>query len=209
VADTLLHAGDGGAAVLEDLSRGTVEILNDVAWPARFDGTGALFFTVPRRDAPNETKVYRLADRSLLGTLPGRPVTQVPFGNVMLEFVPVVARSGGFEAALDDAPGCDGTALYTDGTPLNCVEIAYGPSISPDGSQVVVMRKTGESGPVEGPGFGSVSMHIYDIVVVDVDTGAEVVFAGSILGGNPYPTPAVWNADGTHLLVTWPMLYGP
>jgi hypothetical protein len=204
-----VYAATDGSTVLEDLGAGTVRQLTGIPWPARFDATGTLLFTTPGRNDPNETRIYQATTGVRLATLPGNPAVQVPYGNLALRYVPVSAVKGGFLAALGNAPGCAGTAVYSGNALLTCATEAYGPAISPDGASVALSRRVGASGPVQGPGFGSISMDIYDIILVDVATGAETVLASGALGGNPYPTPAFWNDDGTHLLVTLPMLYGP
>ena len=209
VADVLLYPAGDGSAVIEDLEQGTREGLMHVPWPVRFDTSGSFFMTLAPRGGPNQTTVFETSSRTQVAELSGAAAYQVPYGNLLLKFVPLAAGGGSFVAALGGAPGCGATSVYQGGTLIACVEGAHGPSISPDGSQVVLARKTGTSGHVEGPGFGSVGMDIYDIGLLDVATGAETVLASGALGGNPYPTPAFWNEAGTHLLVTWPFLYGP
>jgi hypothetical protein len=207
--DALLYADGTGGAVYEDLQAGVRTDLPEVRWPARFDPSGTYFLASVGANEPAETTIYAARTLGRVATLPGRAVGRLPFGTIMLEFVPVVAKDGGFVAALVEAPGCEGTVLYRDQARVACVENAFGPSISQDGSRVVMSRLSGTTGPVQGPGFSSSSMNIYDIVLLDTQTGAETILARSALGGNQYPTPAVWDDAGTHLLVSMPFAYGP
>ena len=82
------------------------------------------------------------------------------------------------------------------------------PVLSPDASKVALARKTGQTGPVNTPSLQALSLDVYEIVVVDVATGAEQVVARDALGLEIAPLMA-WNAEGTHLLITWPANYGP
>jgi hypothetical protein len=111
-----------------------------------------------------------------------------------------------FAAALEDAASCQGTALYVAIRQVACVAGATGAEFSPDGTKVALARNTGKTGPIQAPGYSAVSSNQFDIVLVDVATGAERVVAHGAVG-EEHPLIS-WNQAGTHVLVRWPASYG-
>jgi hypothetical protein len=210
-SDKLLVPGAGGLTVIENLTAGESAVLDDVPWPAKFDPTGRYvyspaFDSVPSlRTAEPRTAIYDVAEGRVVAGLPGVP----PYENTYLAFVPVMRTASGFAAALERAPGCDGTAIYSNSALVACVRGAVGPTFSPDGSKVALARQSGQTGRVDFPGGGDASLIRYDILIVDAATGAERVVARDALAINPYPQPSVWNAASTHILVRWPFLFAP
>jgi hypothetical protein len=208
VEDKLLYRGDGGDVVLEDVSQEQWAVLLDVKWMASFDPSGRYVYSPSTNSTPKEptgteiTTVYDVEAGRVVATLPGLPAysRHVPF-------VPVAGTGDGFVAALEYAPGCDGTAVYSGTRQVTCVAGAAWPTISPDGALVALARKTGMTGPVEYPGGGSVSMTVFDVVIVYVATGVERVVAKGALGSD-LALPSIWNAESTHILVRWPFWFG-
>ena len=121
---------------------------------------------------------------------------------------PVVGTGDGFVAAVGGAGSCRGTLLYVNEAPFSCAEGAGSAVFSPDGSQVILARKTGETGRVDAPTIQAIGLDIYEVLVVDMTTGDERVLAQGALGFGTAPR-VVWNAAGTHLLVSWPNNDGP
>jgi hypothetical protein len=202
VRDQLVYASGQGLTIFEDVATGTTAELKDLPWPARFDASGRYLYTpsygsAPRGQPLTSTTIFDVQNRRVAATLPGVP----PYQNLYLDFVPVTGTLGGFAAALQGAPGCDGTALYADSRLVKCIVGGVGPSFSPNGRWLALARRTG--GDVD---YGRA---IYDILLVDAATGAERVLASGAVGHNPYPLPSLWNATSTHLLVCWPFAYGP
>lgn len=118
----------------------------------------------------------------------------------------VVDATSGVVAALEDAPGCAGTALYRGTTLVSRVKGATGAELAPDGSMVAFARRVGETGTVQSPGIESASMTRYDILLVESATGTERVVAHDAISS---ATPSLqWNKAGTHLLVRWPSWFG-
>jgi hypothetical protein len=208
VEDRLVYRGEGGAVVIEDVASLAAIQVPELKWQASFDSMGRYVYSPselsPPKDSPGSvtTTIYDIAAGQVAATLPGYPAY-----TRMLPFVPVKGTEGGFVAALEGPPGCDGTAVYLGVRLVTCVANAGGPTISPDGSMVALARKTGVTGPGEFPGGGSISLTIFDIVVVDVATGIERVVAQNALGQD-LSLPLLWNAAGTHILVRWPFVFG-
>ena len=209
-ADVLLYQGNGGVTVLEDFRTGALTSLFTVGWPARFDVAGAYVYSppgaTPRQESPGgPTTIFEVASGRVVAALPGRAV----YPDLYLGYESLAGTGSGFVAALQEAPGCDGTAVYAGATLAVCVKGAAGAVVSPGGRYVALARKTGETGLAHFPGGGSVSMNRYEIVVVNVSTGTERVVAKDALGLTHPPLAGAWNAEGTHFLVSWPFSYGP
>jgi hypothetical protein len=208
VEDLLVYRGDGGVVVVENVESGAITYVPDLTWQASFDSTGRYVYSPsqpsPQKDSPGSitTTVYDIAAGRVVATLLGYPAY-----SRMVPFVPVAGREGSFVAALEDAPNCEGTAIYSGSSLVTCVANAGWPTISPDGTRVALARKTGETGLAEFPGGGSSSLTIFDIVVVDVGTGAERVLASDAVGMD-FALPSTWNADSTHIVVRWPFVFG-
>jgi hypothetical protein len=211
-ADLLLRPSEDGNAILEDVAAGTQKQLPDVPWPADFDPTGAYIYTLT---AGPDTVIADGTTGAVIATLDGSTLydpleqTEMPLGDPPIStWSPVVGTGDGFVAAITGAAGCHGTLLYLDETPGACIEDAGNPVFSPDGSQVILARKSGQTGPVDAPNRQSIGLDIYDVIIVDVATGDERVLAEGALGFRT-PPQVVWNAAGTHILVRWPYDRGP
>jgi hypothetical protein len=206
-ADILLYANGRGTTTLDDLERHTVSELAELAWPARFDLSGAFAYSPAWNDArlPGTTTSVLELRSGVITTLPGRP------GNPS-QYVPVeaVQNVGGVVgAALEEVPGCDGTAISFGATVRFCVKDATAPAFSPDGTSVALMRKTGAIGRYDSPSISSLTGVKYEALLLDLQTGGERVIARDLIGSEMYPLPARWNNAGTHLLIQHPFVYGP
>jgi len=214
--DVLIRPTAEGTTILEDLQNGTETELKHLPWPARFDPSGAYLYTVPEISGPPprpkiETFIANASTGKVIATLPGVGGYNITEDGLRYRPIPpdpVLGTAAGFVAALVGAPDCQGTSIYQNATPVTCVPGAFAPVFSPDGSRVVLARKTGETGPVRSPTIESVGLDIYDLIAVDVATGQERGLAQGAIGSS-VPPQVVWNAAGTHLLVRWPYHYGP
>jgi hypothetical protein len=207
-SELLVYRGPNDLTILLDPTTGTLAELTEMPWPSRFDATGRFLYSpawerIGRDDNEDAvtTAIYDVATRSIVATLPGHPIYQ----SVFTGYVPLGASSEGVVAALYGTPNCAGTVIYEETRAVTCVEGATGPSVSPDGRLVALTRKTGEAGLFEYPGGGSVNDPVYEVVIVDVATGAERVLAEGAVGD---PPPLIWNEAGTLLLLRWPFHYG-
>lgn len=200
----------GTGVRLEDLAAGTSRELA-IAWPVRFDASGAYFYSpawpaMPESGASRATAITTVTDVATgktLGTLPGAPLPSWTGASVVTRS----AESKGYLAVLQYAPSCAGTAIYTEGIaePRCIVGGAVGQS-APDGSRVAVARDVGQTGPVHGPGFSAQSLPRYDIDIVNVVGGGGRTVVAS--AASFAPPLMIWNAAGTHLLVLWPHAVG-
>jgi hypothetical protein len=207
VADLLLHPAQGGTVVLRDAASGLAMQLDDVAWPARFDSSGRYAYSPAWAEGPKargSTSILDVTSGRTVATLEGQP----PYVAALLQVRTIARTSTGFVAALENAPGCDGSVIYVDGLHRHCIAGAFAANLSPDGSNVALMRKVGETGPITFPGGGSVNSGRYEVVIIEAGTGDELLLVPGLVG-DEYPQPAVWNDAGTHLLVTSPFSYGP
>jgi hypothetical protein len=210
VADVLIYLDSSGVAVLEDFHVGTLTSLPTLGWPARFDVSGAYAYsppgvTVPRGNPGGPTTIFEVAAGRVAAALPGVALYQ----DLYINHEPLSGTGSGFVAALDEAPSCEGTLVYAGSAPVACVRGGAGAVVSPGGAYVALARKTGETGLARYPGGGSVSLNVYEIIVVDVATGVERVVAKDAIGSTHPPLAATWNDEGTHFLVNWPFAYGP
>ncbi len=205
--DMLLRPSEDGTTILEDVVAGTQKELPDVPWPASFDPSGAYVYSILGgaetivASGSNGEVIVRLKGSATYDALLER---QRPFPGTGRDAAqPVVGANGSFVAAVGGVADCDGTLLYVGEQPQTCVLGAGNPVISPDGSQVILARKSGETGPVDAPTIQAISLDIFDIIVVVVATGEERILAQGALEGS-LPPQVVWNAAGTHVLVRWP-----
>jgi hypothetical protein len=200
-ADAIVYRSATNTAVFEDLSAGRQEELENVDWPARFDPTGEYIYSPafgrpPQQPGFGTTTIVAASTRVVSSVLPGEPA----YSGLWRDAEPIVA-AGQLVAALTRSPDCDGTLVYIDGVPLNCVVGAEAATVSPDGSKIALARITETSGS-----GSSTSMNKYEIVLVDVASGDESVAAtGAQSMESPHLT---WNSRSTHLLVTWPVYGG-
>jgi hypothetical protein len=154
---------------------------------------------------PNaSTTVYDLNAGRVAASLPGQP----PRLGFILALTPITKGTGTMLAALEQVPGCDGTVLYAGSTPGRCIVGAFAPAFSPDGSSLALTRRTRDSGHFRSPAESSAHGAVFEVVIIDVRTGAERVVAQDLYGSD-YPMPARWNDAGTYLLLRSPFNYGP
>jgi hypothetical protein len=205
VRDQLAYWDDAGRTILEDVGTGFKRSVS-AQWPVRFDPSGRYVYTTDN----DEATVFVDADTgTVMARLLGGPGYDAAGGNRYLPPVtrPVVATATGLIAVLGPTPDCRGSVLYVDSAARKCFSSAGMPVFSPDSSRVAMARKTGDTGRVKTPSMEALNMHVFEIVVVDVDTGAESIVARGALGLDA-PPRMEWNAAGTHLLVSWPAYYG-
>ncbi|MGH2450735.1 MAG: hypothetical protein ACRDGE_05605 [Candidatus Limnocylindria bacterium] len=207
VSDVLLYPGSDLRTVLEDLQAGSAIVLEGLPWPAAFDPTGGYVYSPAWGDLPpsagGSTAIYHIGTGRIVASLPGQPrLLRGPIGGPMRSYTTpaVVGVEGGFVAALEGASGCGGTAIYSEAAITTCVAGATEPQISPDGTKVAVGREVGGA--------------VYEILVIDVATGAELMVIDATLAGDGFSGPIgharpIWNAEGTHLLVWGPLLETP
>ncbi len=203
--DVLVYSNtaNGTVARFEDLAAGTSRDLA-VPWPVRFDASGTYLYSPawgagPKSTAPPTTTIVEAASGKTLATLAGDPPAELLYTRTMA----VTRSSGGYLAVLQRGGECGGTAIYREGVQQpRCIAGGVLGQGTPDGTRVVVARETGNVGPVHGIVGSSLPMPRYDVVVVDVATGAsQTVVTGAI---SFTPPLMLWNAAGTHLIVIWP-----
>ncbi len=203
--DILIHPSDNGTVIREDLDAGTSQEFDQVPWPARFDATGKYLYSPAFRsgNGPRQTTVADAATGNVLLTLDGVPSSLRLWRNL----VSVFSTSDGILSALESAAGCDGTVIYRDDTPLDCIEHAAGATISPDGSKVALAVVTGTAGPIEFPGGGSTGGYsVYDVVIFDVPSKKELHVASGAVGDQA--PEFTWSPTSDHLLIRWPVHSG-
>lgn len=201
VDDTLLLPGVEGGVRLHDMADGTESEFADIAWPARFDISGAYLYT-PASGAEVSTLRTTIADAAtgeVIATLAGAVPPSTELGVLP---PPIVGTEDGFVAVLEHAPDCDGSAVYLDGDRAGCVSGGFGAVIAPNGLHVALARVTGFTGEVEFLGGSSFSLPISEIVLFDVETGEETVVAEGAISDEP--PVLLWNETSTHLLIRWP-----
>jgi hypothetical protein len=193
-------------ARFEDLESGTASNL-PIAWPAQFDASGRVLYSPAwgsdPKSPPGTTTIFDPATWSVVATLAG----QAPWESMWNGTRPVGLRDGDYVAAVERAPGCDGTAIYVEGrSAAGCVLNGVRANVSPDGSYVAVARNEGATGTVTAPGIEATSLTRYSVAIVDMATGAT----RSVVADAPGYAPPVmaWNAAGTHLVVLWPNVEG-
>jgi hypothetical protein len=205
-ADVLARPSTGGATILDDIARGVITELAEIPWPARFDQSGRYLYSpafgTSSKDNAQTTRVFDSRSMSVVAVLAGAPSPR----DLWTAHTVVAASDDSFTTALQGAPGCDGTTIYAGTQVLTCVIGTVGASISPDGSQIALARRTGGTGLIQGPGLQSVDASRYDIVLVDTATGNERVVAKDAVG---LELPKlVWKEDSSRLLVKWPASHG-
>ena len=204
--DLLARPSYDGSTILDDLTRGAMREIAGLAWPATFDRSGRYLYSPAfggsSKDTTQTTSVFDLQSMSVVAALAGAPSPR----DLWTGHSVVAARGDSFTAALQGAPGCDGTTVYRGTQVQKCVAGSVGAAISPDGSRIAMARRTGSTGPVQGPGLQSVDASRFDIVMVDTATGAEKVVAKDAVS---LELPRlIWKADSSYLLVKWPAAYG-
>lgn len=206
-ADRLVYRSERGNTVLEDLDAGTMVELTEVPWPARFDSSGSYLYSPAwgdtRQTAPTTT-LYDVERRMAIASLPG----QTPPAGSFLDFRPVSSLGGQPYVALEGAPACSGTAVYERTVLRHCLAGAVSATFSPDGSRLAAWRKTGEIGPFESPTVSSISADVFEVIILDVSSGAINPVGGGLIGAE-YPPPVTWNSTGTYIVVISPFAYGP
>jgi DNA-binding CsgD family transcriptional regulator len=202
-----LEIREGAAARLEDSGGGATWDL-PIPWPVRFDTSGRFVYSPAwgddRKSPAGSTTIVDVASMKVVATLPGEPRW-----GLWNDLRAVGIYRGGYLAALQRAPGCEGTAIYVEGQGApHCVAGGAEGIPNPDGSLVAVARVVGEIGGVVGPGFAAMSIARYSVVVVDTATSSERTVVAEAFSSELVPPLMVWNSAGTHLLVVWPMMEG-
>lgn len=200
----LYSSAEGGRTVLEDLAVGSVREL-DLAWPAAFDTSGTLVYSpawAPDGKGTTDvsTTVIQAASGKRLATLPGAP----PYMFVWSGSAAVAAGPDGVLAVLQQASGCAGTAIYLGGKLQRCVEGGMEGQIGPNGN-VAVARKTGEAGRAAGPGFETLSIDTFSVVLVAAGKQPQTVVKEAL---SFHPPLMVWSEDAAQLLILWPRRAG-
>jgi WD40 repeat protein len=205
--DVLLYKSAEARVAMEDLPAETMQVLDNLAWPAAFDPSGEVIYTrsfvPPDKDpAPVTTTFVRTSALDTTSQLDGGIESLTLFRD---NHHPVVGTPA-IVAALAGASGCDGVQIYAAGDKVTCILDGRGATISPDGAKVAVARITGTTGLVSYPGGGSVSLNVFEIVVINVKSGAETVVASDAVSDQP---PIItWNEGASHLIVEWPAFAG-
>lgn len=198
--DALLFGSrSGGRSVLEDLAAGTAREL-DLPWPAAFDRSGTLVYSPAwsqgTKETGQSTTIIEAASGSVVAKLAGAPSPWRLYTNSF----PVAATPNGLLVALQQAPGCAGTAIYLQGQLRQCVIDGAEASIGPGGI-VAVARKAGSVGPATGSQFATISIDRFEVDLVSPSGQVQTVVRGALSLQAPL---MIWNALGSHLLVVWP-----
>lgn len=187
---------------VDDLTAGTSRELK-IPWPAAFDASGQYLYSpswaVNPKGEPAATTIVDATSGDLVAQLSGAPL------GVGIDLQPrVLGRSQeGYVIALQGADGCDGTAVYRQGVEEpQCIKGGAAGVVSANGRFVAVARLSGQIGRAYGPGFETIEMDLYDLDIVDVNSGA----VRTVWEDAPSfaPMTVAWNDAGTHRLVLWP-----
>ncbi len=202
-----LAAELAGPAVYEDLAAGSRRE-SPLPWPVAFDASGRYIYSPawgpgPKASAGSTTILDADTFEKVL-ELPGAPPQWLSWRN---DAGAVVVGAGGPVAALQGAPGCNGTAVYAGSANARCVAGGTFGAPNPDGSFVVIAKLRGTLDHVKGPGFES-SMARYSIELMDVRTGDVRTVLPDVISWD-YQAPIItWNEDGTHFVVVAPAATG-
>jgi hypothetical protein len=205
--DILLRPSASKTAMLHDVRAGSVQQLG-VPWAAAWDSSGRYVYSPafagePEVGEDRKTTVLDARTLQVVASISGAPASNQYYTDSPSAIVGTV---DGFVAALENAAGCAGTAIYKNSTRLACVSKGVGALISPDGGRVALARATGKTGRAISPGIQTSSFTVYEIVVVEIATGKQAVLARDAYSENP---PAfVWDTSSTKLYVRWPT-WGP
>jgi len=188
-----------GPALLEDMETGEVTAL-PLEWPVRFDFDGGLLYSPAYRpennsDNPGETTVYDIARGEVIARLPG--ISLRDFLRTDSKAVRITER--GTVAVLQQAEGCDGTAIYIEWALRYCVVAGTEGQIAADGRVAVARR--GERVPRSLFNTNDGNAYWYDIDIVDPSGAATTI----VTGAASFDAPQMeWSADGSRLLLMWP-----
>jgi hypothetical protein len=189
-----------GETTLIDVEAGTKETI-DLDWPVAFDSTGSVMYSpawAPERpkqgSASYSTTVVDVATREALYTMSGSP----SWTYLWTDEVALVDTGIGVLAALQDGSGCAGVSIYVNGEMEDCVEDGAIGQVGPTGL-VAVARHVATRGHAEGPGFGSLEIDEFDVVIVDPGVSTRVVSTG--LYGLVVAPFMGWDDSGTRLLI--------
>ena len=208
--DLLLYPAEDSLSRLDNLTTGTTLTLTDVPWPAWFDPSGRYVYTsaddgerLP--SSPRETSVFDSTTGQLVATREGVPSSGRVHG---AGGDPIAVTAGGIVAALEGVVDRRGTAIYREGSAEGfCIKGGFGASVSPDGSRVALAVR-GEGVPTHFvPSDLESVLQLYDIVIVDVATGATRAVATEAVSGAS-PPQIEWNSSSTQILVRWPAWFG-
>jgi hypothetical protein len=213
-ADHLAVVATTGTTII-DLVRGVRRHVS-LLWPARWDPSGTYLYSPAWASTETETTIVEAATGEFVARLPGR----APAEQLWTDAVNVVGLPpGGYTAALEAAPGCDGTqvtsTLRAEAAPSLCVADGVGAAISPDGQRVAVaIQIATRPGPFELTSGFVGEMAQYAIVLVDVESGDRVTVGGEVFSfatntlGHASPPAITWNRSGSHFVVLWPAWFG-
>lgn len=203
VADVLIRSS-AGRILVERLPGGSPTMFGE--WPARFDATGRYVYSPAwpaEGGSPPRTRLFDSTTGALVTELPGLPDkrTFIGIGGPPIDPQPVVRSAGGWVAALQGAPGCDGTTIHA--VTRTCVARAGAAQVSRDGSLVALLRPTGDAITTER----CRSCFLAEVVVIDAASGREIAAVSRsirlpVSSQMRREARLVWNAEGTHLLVS-------
>jgi hypothetical protein len=223
--DLLLYGGADGRAILEDPAAGQIEDLPGMRWPARFDDSGRYVYGPSGED---EVVVFDLEAASVAATLGGTAWLNRTF----VRDQRVRAVDDTFVALLEWGGACEGASVYRGADRFACVEVTVpnpdGPNsrderlrtaLSADGKWAAVARlvEAGEAPPCRENPCGQATIEAlygdpnynpswrisrYEVLLVDTKSADTTILSDQTF--SPSPPQLLWNADGTHLLVTWP-----
>ena len=205
-SDVLVYRTTAGGTVLEDFGSSVRRDLPELAWPARFDPSGALLYSPAWDNDPavagGETVIYDLRTGRVISRLGGLPRFDSPFTPYAANSV--LGADGSFIAVLEGSAECSGVAIYRGNIGVACVGGGSDAALSADGRLVALARLTRAAAP-----GGPAQMNEYEVMLVEVATGSASVLATGARGALRAPE-LIWNDASTHLLVRWPFSgYGP
>lgn len=208
--DTVAYSVESSSSVarLEDLDAGTALDL-PIAWPVRFDTSGTLLYSPAADPDPKSratvTTVFDVATMNVVSVLSGAPLQNAIWTNA----IAVANTPNGFVAALQNAEGCSGTALYRQGVPApTCIRDGVEGRVSPDGSRVAIARTEEAMGHAYGPGFESITMVRFKVEVLTTDGSARILGTTTATSFDFSGPLILWDSTGHYLLVCSPYRTG-
>lgn len=201
-SDMLLLPGPNGGSIAEHFPDGEVLDLPDVEWPAAFSDDGRYIVSPRTWRAPSNDTAPGPSKTVVIDSASGRAVAVLdgarPASLLWIDFRVMVAFGGEPVALLEGAAQCSRgtTVLHHPLAPGGaiCLDGAIGATLSPHGDRVAFGRNGGDG---------------REVVVLDVASGEEQAFALPSFVNAAASALIRWNDAGTHLLVTWPVFFGP
>ncbi|NJD65674.1 MAG: hypothetical protein FIB00_10590 [Chloroflexi bacterium] len=197
-----------GPAVYEDLGAGSKQQA-PLSWPVAFDASGQYLYSPAWGPSPKaDAGMTTIIDADTFDTVAELPGAAPEWLMWRTDAGAVVVGAGGPVAALQGAPGCDGTAVYAGSSTARCVDTGRFGAPNADGTFVAVAMLRGTAGHVKGPGFESLTMARYSIELMDVRTRDVRTLIPEVISWD-YQAPVIrWNAEGTHFVVVAPAATG-